>query len=269
MALASRAHHAALLLTLVSLIVVVDEAVYVSAPALGDARVASAVVGAGEAQRMPMSAYGSMSDMIRKLVANAWKSVRTSVYTCIHGGMDDALVTPLIREGDSVSRIAFGSCGKPELRGGDMLWESVVMWRPEMWLWLGDNIYADERYFDDDTDGPVSLRVRLLRGFGDVASFAIPELYLKLIRRALGIRKGKTRWVGEQRTSEMYQEQLNVPGYKKLLERGVAIAGIYDDHDYGLNDAGKEFAEKVRVFRARACVRSISLLSSHARLGAG
>lgn len=257
-----------LILILVSLIAVVSEVVHVSAPASEESinvhtRPTGAVVvgGDGKGQRTPAAV--AVSDAIRNLVVSAWESIQTSVRTCINGGVDDTLVTPLLRKGESVTRIAFGSCGKPELRGGDMLWESVVLWRPEVWLWLGDNIYADERYFDDDADGPASLRVRLLRGIGDVASLAIPELYLKLIRRALGIRKTKTRWVGEQRTLQMYQEQLNVPGYKKLLERGVAIAGIYDDHDYGLNDAGKEFSAKVRV---RCCARARSLSQLRCRL---
>ena len=37
-----------------------------------------------------------------------------------------------------------------------------------------------------------------------------------------------------------YLHQKNNPGYKKLLN-AVPVYGIWDDHDYGLNDGGKEW----------------------------
>jgi hypothetical protein len=36
-----------------------------------------------------------------------------------------------------------------------------------------------------------------------------------------------------------FKAQQAVPGYKQLLAEGVAVDGIYDDHDYGGNDEGK------------------------------
>ena len=40
-----------------------------------------------------------------------------------------------------------------------------------------------------------------------------------------------------------YARQLAQPGYRKLTET-AAITGTYDDHDYGLNDGGKEYAKR-------------------------
>lgn len=37
-----------------------------------------------------------------------------------------------------------------------------------------------------------------------------------------------------------YQLQMNIPDYQKLLKT-VEVLGIWDDHDYGLNDGGKEW----------------------------
>jgi alkaline phosphatase D len=37
-----------------------------------------------------------------------------------------------------------------------------------------------------------------------------------------------------------YEEQKNKPGYQKLLNT-VPVLGTWDDHDYGLNDGGKEW----------------------------
>lgn len=40
-----------------------------------------------------------------------------------------------------------------------------------------------------------------------------------------------------------YARQLAQPGYRKLTEI-AAITGAYDDHDYGLNDGGKEYTKR-------------------------
>lgn len=42
---------------------------------------------------------------------------------------------------------------------------------------------------------------------------------------------------------EQYNLQLKVEDYQKLLQT-TPIVGIWDDHDYGVNDGGKEFAAK-------------------------
>ena len=42
---------------------------------------------------------------------------------------------------EPVSRIGFGSCYKPEKKTG--LWKAVSDLDPQVWLWLGDNVYAD------------------------------------------------------------------------------------------------------------------------------
>lgn len=40
-----------------------------------------------------------------------------------------------------------------------------------------------------------------------------------------------------------YTRQLAQPGYRRLMEK-AAITGTYDDHDYGLNDGGKEYTKR-------------------------
>ena len=49
---------------------------------------------------------------------------------------DDDVQTPLLEGGKSISKIAFGSCGKPEI-DSDNIWESIVAFKPELWVWLG------------------------------------------------------------------------------------------------------------------------------------
>ena len=38
-------------------------------------------------------------------------------------------------------KIAFGSCNKQDRK--QVLWSSVIKEKPDVWVWLGDNIYAD------------------------------------------------------------------------------------------------------------------------------
>jgi alkaline phosphatase D len=40
-------------------------------------------------------------------------------------------------------RIAFGSCARIQLHPHQPIWTAVERWQPDLFLWLGDNIYAD------------------------------------------------------------------------------------------------------------------------------
>lgn len=96
-----------------------------------------------------------------------------------------------IPAGTALTRIAFGSCNRTTLP--QPLWEPIVAYDPELWIWLGDNVYGD-------TDDPQAMRAE-------------------------------------------YEAQLANAGYRRLL--GTAeIAGTWDDHDYGANNAGRELAAK-------------------------
>ncbi len=86
-----------------------------------------------------------------------------------------------------VGRIAFGSCLGQD--GVQPIWDHVLAAKPDVFVFLGDNVYAD-------TTDPVELRAA----------------YAKLTAQ---------------------------PGYQKLRHSTRTLA-TWDDHDYGLNDAGAE-----------------------------
>lgn len=92
---------------------------------------------------------------------------------------------------EALSRLATGSCNRQDLP--QPLWDAILEFKPQLWVWLGDNIYGD-------TD--------------DMAVLA-------------------SKWA----------EQKKKPGYQRLLEF-CPVEGIWDDHDYGRNDAGFEYAWK-------------------------
>lgn len=97
---------------------------------------------------------------------------------------------------EPLRRIAAGSCNRQDLP--QPLWNSIIAYRPELWIWLGDNIYGDTDRMD--------------------------ELEAK------------------------WSMQKNNPDYKNLLEV-CPVEGIWDDHDYGRNDAGREFEFKTESQR--------------------
>jgi alkaline phosphatase D len=103
----------------------------------------------------------------------------------------------------TLTSIAFGSCSKQT--EPQPFWDIVhEHWRPDLWLWLGDNVYADQVKF-----GIPNWRVP-----------ATPE-----------------------QIASAYAVQLNHPGYRKLLN-DTPVLGIWDDHDYGENDGGATYVHR-------------------------
>lgn len=87
--------------------------------------------------------------------------------------------------------IAFGSCNK--LDKSQNIWGDVAANNPNLWVWLGDIIYAD------------TTNMKVL--------------------------------------AAEYKRLKNSADYKKLRAK-AQIIGVYDDHDFGANDAGKGYPMK-------------------------
>jgi alkaline phosphatase D len=90
-----------------------------------------------------------------------------------------------------IERIAFGSCGHQ--MGEQFIWNSVIAMNPELWIWLGDNIYADT----ED---------------------------MNVMRRKY------------QQLGDNYNYQ--------LLKSTCPIIATWDDHDFGVDDGGKNYAKR-------------------------
>jgi len=92
----------------------------------------------------------------------------------------------------NLNTIAFGSCSR-QMDADKQLWADINAAQPDLWIWLGDNIYAD-------TEDMEVMR-------------------------------------------QKYDQQKSHPGYQALLN-STEVIGIWDDHDYGVNDGGKEYPMK-------------------------
>lgn len=89
--------------------------------------------------------------------------------------------------------VSLGSCNKQN--NPQPLWEAMAEQNPNIFIWGGDNIYAD-------TENMTKLKAD-------------------------------------------YQIQLDNPDYASFLEQiNYEVYGTWDDHDYGKNDAGEEWAYK-------------------------
>lgn len=90
-----------------------------------------------------------------------------------------------------ITRVAFGSCNRHDLP--QPLWGPILAWKPQIWIWLGDNIYGDT------TD--MELLAAKWRAQKEQADYA-------------------------------------------RLRAGARVLGTWDDHDYGVNDGGRDFAAR-------------------------
>lgn len=93
---------------------------------------------------------------------------------------------------ESAFTIAFGSCSK-QTKTDAQLWKEVIAENPDLWIWLGDNIYADTEDME--------------------------------------------------KMKSDYDLQKSHPDYQQLLTN-TEVIGVWDDHDFGSNDAGKEYPQK-------------------------
>ena len=89
--------------------------------------------------------------------------------------------------------IALASCNRQNLP--QPLWRKLQEEKPELFVWMGDAIYADTH---------------------DMALM-----------------------------SRLFQQQLQQAEYAQFLATGVPVVGVYDDHDFGMNDVGRDFPEKL------------------------
>ena len=114
-----------------------------------------------------------------------------------------ATAAPLDDTADTVdsallSRVAFGSCSKQYKTGS--LWSHVAAQHPELWVWAGDAVYPR-------------------RGAG---AARYTSTSLDALRAAYAA----------MNASAPYSRM------KRGLRAAPAVIGTYDDHDYGVNDAG-------------------------------
>jgi len=96
-----------------------------------------------------------------------------------------------VDESKTLFRIALGSCNRSDFK--QPLWRPILKKKPDLWIWLGDNIYGDTEDMNE--------------------------------------------------LAANYARQKNNPAYQSLFT-STPVVGVWDDHDYGVNDGGKEYPKR-------------------------
>ncbi|KAL9985085.1 hypothetical protein ACROYT_G007448 [Oculina patagonica] len=116
---------------------------------------------------------------------------------------DDSTVADFYNE-TTVSRIAFGSCSFP--KRPQPLWKHISDQQPDLWVWLGDAVYADTKI--------------------------VPLMW-------------KPSPLGEM--VEKFNALKYSLEYQAFLRSGVKVLGVWDDHDYGMNNGGKHYSDRLQA----------------------
>lgn len=127
-----------------------------------------------------------------------------------------------------LSTIAFGSCSHED--DPEQMWSDIIAQRPDLWIWMGDNIYGD------------SPDMAVLKAKYDRQK-AQPG-YQQLIRTCpvvgtwddhdYGINDGGKYFRQKEESKKLALDFLDVPAKAKVRKR----PGIYDSYTYG--PAGKQ-----------------------------
>jgi len=103
---------------------------------------------------------------------------------------------------EPLTRIAFGSCNEHHLP--QPMWTPITQFDPELWIWLGDAVYADSH-------------------IGKL--YRYPSSLEQMTRR--------------------FETQKQRPEYQTFLTTTKAdVIGVWDDHDYGVNDGDWTYVNK-------------------------
>lgn len=112
--------------------------------------------------------------------------------------------TSFAKEADFI--VGFGSCAKE--RQAQPVWLDIAKHKPDVFLFIGDNNYADVQEVDGElTYGPVTNPARF---------------------------------------KQAYDAVNNIPEFATFRKQVPVFMGSWDDHDYGANDAGKEYPLKAQ-----------------------
>lgn len=115
-----------------------------------------------------------------------------------------------VEKSQQATTIAFGSCAVEDFP--QPIWDDIAKQQPDAFLFIGDNVYADVREVDGKLDrSPVS----------DPAEFATA-----------------------------YETLSKIPEFAAFRQQVPVFLGTWDDHDYGKNDGGKEYALKAESQQA-------------------
>lgn len=175
----------------------------------------------------------------------------------------------------SSNRLAFGSCAKQYKL--QPFWDNILQLQPDGWLWMGDAIYASmflrlgvglknvfvHFYAVEELLSVIFFMTAFVSSLS-CSSFAettrtltypnnislghlTSYCYCVILSLVWFLRLFPVSFVDCSNTDclkEGYEMMRSKPQYQHFLQQISFIDGTWDDHDYGINDGGKEFQFK-------------------------
>eukprot|EP01017_Pseudomicrothorax_dubius_P021999 TRINITY_DN2367_c0_g1_i6.p1 TRINITY_DN2367_c0_g1~~TRINITY_DN2367_c0_g1_i6.p1 ORF type:complete len:396 (-),score=30.63 TRINITY_DN2367_c0_g1_i6:276-1364(-) len=101
-------------------------------------------------------------------------------------------------------KFSMGSCNKFYGYEPSMIFEAIREYRPDVFVWTGDVVYADYKVLPGIWRTPKSHKI----------------------------------------VAQKFEKAKQDPYYQAFLQTGTPVLGIWDDHDFGINNGGTEFEGK-------------------------
>lgn len=122
----------------------------------------------------------------------------------------------------SVLNIAFGSCNKHDLE--NLLWDDIIDMNPDLWIWGGDNIYADT----DDME----VMHAMYEAQNQVPGYRKLKKKMPILGtwddHDYGLNDGGVEFTAKAASQQVFLDFLNVPQDDVRRSR----EGVYRAHDY-------------------------------------
>ena len=121
--------------------------------------------------------------------------------------------------------IAFGSCNKTSLP--NLLWDDIEQTNPDVWIWGGDNIYADT----DDMQKLARLYEAQNRVPGYKQLNAVTPIIGTWDNHDYGLNDGGTEFVAKKQSQQKFFDFMGVPTNSPRRQQ----EGVYASHNYMRN----------------------------------
>lgn len=127
-------------------------------------------------------------------------------------------------ESASEFTIAFGSCNKHTLK--NRLWDDIIQSQPDIWIWGGDNIYADT----DD----IAMISSMYEAQKNIVGYRKLRTEVPVIGtwddHDYGLNDGGEEWLAKDESQEAFLDFMDIPDNSPKRKQ----KGIYTSYDYRL-----------------------------------
>ncbi|WP_297765775.1 alkaline phosphatase D family protein, partial [uncultured Muriicola sp.] len=146
------------------------------------------------------------------------------VFTLLFTSCKTAENTKRAAEPAAEFTIAFGSCNKHTLK--NRLWDDIIQSRPDIWIWGGDNIYADT----DD----IAVISAMYEAQKNIEGYRKLRTEVPVIGtwddHDYGINDGGEEWLAKDGSQEAFLDFMDIPHNSPKRKQ----KGIYTSYDYEL-----------------------------------